>query len=39
MYWDTDTLYGWATSQKLPGDGFEWVDRIAFNKDFIKKLQ
>ena len=27
-YWDTNILYGWATSQKLAGDKFEWVKDI-----------
>ena len=32
-------MYGWAISQKLPVDGFEWVeedDLITFNESFIK---
>ena len=36
-YWNVNTLYGWATSQKLPVDGFEWVkDTSQFNEDFMK---
>ena len=24
-YWDVSNLYGWATSQKLPVNNFEWI--------------
>ena len=35
-YWDVDNLYGWAMSQKLLGNKFEWIeDTSSFNKDFI----
>ena len=37
-YLDASNLYGWAMSQKLPVNGFKWVnyDLSRFNKDFIK---
>ena len=37
-YLDTNNLYGWAMSQKLPINGFMWYDDYLsdFNKDFIK---
>ena len=40
-YLDANNLYGWAMPQKLPVDGFEWVeenDLLKFNASFIKKL-
>ena len=27
-YLDAKNLYGWAMSQKLPVDGFQWVEKI-----------
>ena len=37
MHLDINSLYVWAISQKLPVDGFEWVENILkFNEDFIK---
>ena len=39
MYLDGNNLYGWVMSQKLPVDGFEWVeedDLLKFNEIFIK---
>ena len=38
-YLDANNLYGWAISQKLPADGFKWVeedDLLKFNGSFIK---
>ena len=35
---DANSLYGWAFSQKLPVDGFEWVKNLSkFNEDFTKE--
>ena len=37
MYLDANYLYGWAISQKLPVNGFEWVEDLSqFKEDFIK---
>ena len=38
-YADGKNLYGWAMSQKLPPDGFKWVEKddlSNFNDSFIK---
>ena len=36
-YLDGNNLYGWAISQKLPVNGFEWVEELSqFKEDFIK---
>ena len=36
-YWNVNNLYGWAMSQKLPVNNFEWIEETSqFNKDFIK---
>ena len=37
MYLDANNLYGWAMPQKLPVNGFKWIERSSeFNKSFIK---
>ena len=39
MYWDTNNLYGWAMSQKLPVDCFESVKNMSkFDENFKKFL-
>ena len=37
MYLDANNLYGWAMSQKLSVNAFEWVEELfQFKEDFIK---
>ena len=34
---DANNLYGWAISQKLPVNGFKWVNDVTeINEEFIK---
>ena len=36
-HWNLNNLCGWAMSQKLPVNKFEWIeDTSQFNEDFIK---
>ena len=38
-YWDVYNLYGWAMSQKLSVNIFEWrEDNSQFNEDFIETI-
>ena len=37
MYLDTNNLYGWEMSQKLPANDFEWVEELfVFDESFVK---
>ena len=37
MYLDANNLHGWAMSQKLPINGFKWVNDVSrFNERFIR---
>ena len=39
VYLDANNLYGWMMSQKLPVNGFKWVEKSRlsiFNERFIK---
>ena len=39
QYWKKNNLYGWAMSQKLAENKFEWIKYTSqFNEDFIEKL-
>ena len=36
QYLIANNLYGWAMSQKLPANGFKWVENNEINEEFIK---
>ena len=36
QYLDTNNLYGWAMSRKLPTNGFKWLNNDVINEEFIK---
>ena len=37
QYLDANNLYGWAMSQKLPVNGFKWVNDVTeINEEFIE---
>ena len=37
QYLDANNLYGWAISQKLPVNGFKWVNDVSeINEEFVK---
>ena len=39
LYVDENNLYGWVMSQKLPVNGFKWVEDLSqFNEHFIKNM-
>ena len=39
QYLDASNLYGWAMSQKLPVDGFKWIQASLTDKKFNKFIK
>ena len=37
MYLNANDLYGWAMSQKLPVNGFKWVEKVSRFNEIFKK--
>ena len=39
-YWDVNSLYNWAMMQKLPLNGFEWVEDTyqSYNEESHERL-
>ena len=38
--WKVNNLYGWAISQRLPTNNFDWIKETSqFNEDFIKNYK
>ena len=36
-YLDANTLYGWAVSQKLPVNGFKWIEKSSRFREILIK--
>ena len=36
QYLDANNLYGWVMSEKLPVNGFKWLDSDKINEELIK---
>ena len=39
QFLDANNLYGWAMSQKLPVDGFKWIETSLIDKKFNKFIK
>ena len=41
QYLDANNQYGWSMCEKMPIDGFKWIEKddlLKFTEEFIKKL-